>query len=280
MRRPQAEIDLEISGESFSPGDEVPFRASIASRKGFDVRNGKISLQCIETFWIVVSNGKSTSQKKRTETLVEVVHDFMSRGKIDRNMPHVVESSLTIPAQAPVSVHGKTARISWQLKLSMDVPGRRDLHEELPFLVRGPLTERARQRDEYSAPITIDEEFDDCDVRLELSRQELKAGESIDGRLRLEARKDVEFAELRVELERKEEAGVRKSKTTADQLVLEQDIDLRAMRSQEWRFSLTVPEGIWPSTHVSKTRIEWRLKAILARTRRRDFSVEHELRVR
>lgn len=132
---------------------------------------------------------------------------------------------------------------------------------------------------EDAAPVTVDEEFDDCRLRLEISQGEVRAGESVSGRLRIDALKDCGFSEVRVELERREKAGTRKRNETVDSAVLQQDLELRANRTQEWGFRLTVPPGVWPSTEIRDTLVEWKVKGILARSMRRDFSAEYALQV-
>ena len=279
MRRPRADIDLQVTGENFSPGDEVGFRATITAAKGLNVRQARLSLQCIETYWVIVSTGKSTSEQKRTRTLAEVPYTFIRNSRIRRGLPHIEEGSLKLPEDAPLSAEGKVANIRWQLKLSIDVPGRRDLHSEQVFVVRSPFATNDDHRDEGASRVTVDERFGDCKLRLEVSQDRVNAGDSVPGRLRIDALQDCRFPEVRVELERREEAGSRKRSVTADQVVLEQDLELKANRSQEWGFQLTVPPGTWPSTEIRSTVVRWKVKGILARSMRRDFSAEYALQV-
>lgn len=277
MTRPQADISLHIEGESFAPGDEVKYRASVGTRKGFEVRKGWITLECIETYWVIVRTNNSTSEDERTRRVMGITHQVMRNRKVRRGLPQIREGSFKLPENAPLSVNGEAANIQWRAKLSLDVPGRRDLHEEQPLIVRG---QDVDTRDEYDPPVTGDERFDDFKLRLEVSNTEVTAGDLITGRLRIDPLEDCGFSEVRVEIERQETAGERERNETEDRVVLASDVQLRANRSQEWGFSLTVPDGLWPSTAVSETLVKWRLKAILARSLRRDHAVQVPLRVR
>lgn len=279
LRRPQADISLHIEGDSFSPGDTVSFRATIGSRKGFDVRSARLSLLCVETYWQMTSDGKTSRQQKRTRTIAEVSHDFMSEGRFERGIPHVENAAIALPADAPPTVTGKHANLSWKLRLSVDVPGARDLQSDETFTVvpanSGPLVSLGGGR----SPVVIEETFGDCRLRLELPADEFQAGRSFTGRLRLDAIKDCGVPEIRIELVRQEKAGVRKHEAVGDHMVLETDAHYAANRTRQWGFNLTVPDGRWPSADISDTTVSWKVKGILARSRRRDFSVEKEITV-
>ena len=97
------------------------------------------------------------------------------------------------------------------------------------------------------------------------------------GRLRLDAVGNCDFSDVRVELVLDEKAGDKKSRVAADSIVMEQDVSLSPNRSQEWRFTLTLPAEPSRSTRISKTSLEWSVKGVFARKRRRDLSVEKEI---
>jgi hypothetical protein len=277
LRRPKASISLDVEGEEFHPGDFVRCRAVITSQKGFDVRKCRLVLACVETYWQTTSDGKTTSQVKRTGTITEVEHRFVRIDRIRPGISHIEEAVITLPPDAPSTVIGRHARLDWMLKLSLDVKGARDLKAERSFTVNS-VQDPSVSPGNRSMVETM-QSFDDCDLGLEIARTEYRAGDSVQGRLRLESKGDCDFPEVRVEIVRQEKAGVRGSSTVADQAVLETNATYSSGRTRQWGFSLVVPDGRWPSTEVSRTLVSWRVKAVLARSRRRDFSVEREITV-
>ena len=277
LRRPHAQIDLHIEGDQFAAGDLVRFRATIGSRQGFPVRSGKFALECVETYWQIVRNGKRTSERERRKTIAEVFRELLVDGRIQRSIPYIEDSTLTLPDDAPSTVVGKHANISWRLKLSLDVPEARDVQYEQPFTVipKSPLC----LSNGSPSMVVAQEDFSDCELKLELPALKYQAGDSLSGKLRLDAITECNMPEIRIEIVRQEEAGVRGSSTVADQVVLEKDARYGAGRGGQWGFNLRVPEGRWPTTDISNTQVSWRVRAILSRSLRRDYAVEQEITV-
>lgn len=90
---------------------------------------------------------------------------------------------------------------------------------------------------------------------------------------------DCEFGEVRVELTRREKAGVKKGYTVAHQVILASEAKYRASSGKEWRFLLGIPNGAFPTTRVSDTTLTWDVKGILARSLRSDYSAKLEIEV-
>lgn len=276
MRRPQADLDLQLERDQFAPGDKVTVRVNIASDKGFRVKAGIIALTCVETFWRSEYNAatKTSSLNKHTQKLVEIPLQFMNDGQVRRGIAHREELSLSLPDDVPVTLIGKNANVSWQVKLALDVPGARDLHQERPITVLPSPPRPQDPNNDFPSTTVTEQSYSEFRMRLELPAGDFRVGESVAGTLRLDADQDRDISELRVELLRHEEAGDKKSKDVADETVLETDNSLLANRSREWRFRLTIPPGLWPSSQTSKTSIAWSVKAVVDRSRRRDYSVE------
>ena len=82
-----------------------------------------------------------------------------------------------------------------------------------------------------------------------------------------------------MELECSEGAGTNGSETVEERVLLQEGASLSANEVQEWRFRLPVPEVLKPSLAISQTSVVWRVKGILARSRRADFQVEQVVQV-
>lgn len=278
MRRPPANLELWVDGDKFAPGDDVNIRITIASDKGLQVREGLITLECVETFWRSEYNAatKTSTLNKHTQKLVEIPLQFISDVQIHSGVAHREAITLQLPEDVPTTLVGKNANISWQVKVALDVPGARDLREERPITVLPPPSPSKPETPPtgLSSPVVAEQVYGECRLRLELPVDNLSVVDSLTGRLRLDALQDCDFSEIRVALVRQEEAGDKKSNHVEGEVVLERDATLRANLSREWRFTLVVPQGLWPSAQVSKTSLTWSVKGIFARSRRTDFAVE------
>lgn len=275
MRRPQADVELHAYGETFTPGSDIEFRARILSRNGFEVRRARISIACVETYWVVTSDGKTTHHQKRTRRISEVSHAFMEGGVIRPGLAHREESTLRLPDDSPPSVEGKRANLSWRLRLAIDVPGARDITAETPLTVVLPRAGSTRDRPSHA----VDERFEECDLHLEVPGGRVDPGSPVEGRLRLSTRARCDFPEIRIELTRREKAGVKKGFTVVDSATIATDAVYEAEQRREWSYLLRVPEGMFPTTSVSDTSVSWEVKAVFSRSRRTDFRVGAEIEV-
>ena len=224
MRRPQADLELSVEGNHFVPGDDVNVRVNIASDKGFRVKAGIIALTCVETFWRTEYNAatKTSSLNKHTQRLEEIPLQFVSDRQVRRGIAHREELSLSLPEDAPVTLIGKNANVSWQVKLSLDVPGARDLHQERSITVLPSPPRLQDPNSDISSTTVTEQSFGELRMRLELPAGEVQIGDSIAGTLRLDAEQDCEIPELRVELVRHEESGDKKSRMLQTKRFLKQ----------------------------------------------------------
>ncbi len=282
MRRPDADLSLAIDGDSSLPGDDVMVRVNLSSNKGLKVRVGTATLECVETFWKNEYDAatRTTKLREKSQKLVELTSPVMGEVSVRSGIPLSEEVKFTLSADAHRTVIGGTVNIEWQVKVSLDVPGARDLHEEEGVLV---VLERPDARDldereqDYASPVVIDDSFDECRLRIELPSSDYRPGDTVEGRLRLDALEECSFPEVRVELIREEKAGDKESGDIVDTTTLESDLNVRAALSREWRFSLAIPDELMPTTSHSKSVLRWKLRGTLARSRRRDYAVEAEI---
>lgn len=282
MRRPDADLTLDIEGDSFAPGETVMGRITLSSKKGLKVRTGTVRLECIEKFWKTEYDPatKTTRPKEKSQKLAEFSVQIMNEVEVRSSIPLVEDVKFTLPDDAHRSVLGKTANISWQIEVSLDVPGARDLHSEKELTVVPQRQEQGTVARRDETPVSVDESFDECRLRIEAPSGEYRPGDVVSGRLRLDALEECSFPEVRVELVREEKAGDKLTGDVADSTVLETNASFRANLSREWRFSLSLPDELLPTTSHSKSTLAWKLRGTLARSRRRDHAVEAEITVR
>ena len=74
-------------------------------------------------------------------------------------------------------------------------------------------------------------------------------------------------------------AGTKRSETVEGRVVLREEASLRANGVQEWPFQILVPDVLLPSSSTDKTSVMWRVKGILVRSRRTDFTIEQVIQM-
>ncbi len=279
LKKPKADIEVIVDPVTASPGSDLDVSVSISTGKGFEVREAVARLRCIETYWKMEydAGSKSTRKKKKRRNLVDAPTEFISNGKVDDGVGHRQTLKLKLPEDAPPTVEGKSANIAWTARVSIDVPGARDLHSDEPFTVLPLQSPEATSDDPESIVATSSN--DELGISLQIPDRLWKPGDAIDGELQVSVSKDCTFPEVRIELEVKEKAGAQNSTVTADKLVLDTDASFRRGLGREWRFSLSLPESHRPTLDLSDTEINWRVKAVFARSMRRDYVVEQAITV-
>lgn len=294
LRRPPAKLDLYLGDETFAPGDTVRARVSISTRKDFHVRLGVARLDCVERYWRRESHYDASTKSTRTRLvekrryLLERRSEFLGDGRVRNGLTHTEEIEFEIPPDAPRTVLGKVVGIRWQLSVSLDVQGARDLKEDRDVVVlapdapdsaEAPDSDDGHSVQERDGSVAAEEDFGGGRLGLELESGAAEIEGAVRGRIRVDPTDDSDFSDVRVELVRREVAGAKSDDGVEDQVVLRDDVKLSTGRSREWGFTLTVPPGLRPTTRMSDTELTWVVKAILARSRRRDHSVEREIRV-
>ncbi|MCI0439641.1 MAG: hypothetical protein L0177_10990 [Chloroflexi bacterium] len=284
MRRPQATLEMEASEGPFRPGDEVAARVTLTSREGFQAREGRVTLTCVETYWRRETSYNSSTRsttthtRKHTEKLMELSAPFMSESRVNPGVRYREDVAIAIPEHAPPSLEGRLANVAWELRASLDVPGARDVHFEQGVWVASSRAS-SQAADAQTPPSLTDAAFEECALSLELPSREWQAGETINGALRANAARDVSFSEIRIELVCEEKAGDRNNTEAEDRVMLQQNASFMPRQSREWPFALTIPQGFRPSAFVSRTSVKWSVRGVLSRRMRTDFTVEKEIQV-
>jgi sporulation-control protein spo0M len=280
LKKPRVDVTLDTNGGRFYPSDAVNLGIRVAPQESCALRSASVELKCVEVYWIVVSDGKTTRQQKAKRTLTKLAEEFLGSTELTSGMSVTKSVSLSLPADIPPTITGKTVNISWHLDVKLDVKKKRDLHERglltvLPVPTGIPVTEGTRnipQRKVTAASgdgslvITLDPEYG-------------TPGKTLRCKLEATLEKDVSCTQIRAELEVKESAGTRSSKTVADMVMLEENSTLADGTSRQWTFELTFPDSAPSSVAVSSSKVEWQVKGIIAKSTKKDFSVSYPIRV-
>jgi hypothetical protein len=289
LRRPKAGLDLQLVDGPIYSGGTVAVLLSLSPQESFQVRKGQVDLTCIETYWESVTvriherrgTRTETRTEMRTRQLVHLSKLFLDHTSLSTGVPYRYEISITLPNDAPPSVRGSTASICWYLEAFWDVVRALDIHQERDVVIlTRPLVEVTGGTRESSSLTTAASMYEECTLSLSLPSAQVRTGEILEGTLCAQARQTLDISEVRVELECSERAGVKTTTTVESREVLQEGASLVANEVREWPFQLRVPEVLLPSiTSIHETSVVWRVRGILSRRMRTDFSVEEVVQV-
>jgi hypothetical protein len=269
FRRPKADISLEVGEGPFWPGDRVDVRVSLSTRESLHVREARIELACIETYYVAASQGPPF---KNTQVLFLESTPLLSETRVIEGFPQGGSFSFSIPREAPPTVRGDVAEISWLVRAAVNVAEARDVHQSRDIIVLSPVPER-------SPPQTAEETYAQCTLSLSLSSTTVGEGETLQGVFRVEVRQNLGVQGIRVDLECQEKARDKVVWTVKDPVLLKGQEELTAGQILEWPLRLHVPKHRLPSTETHDTLVVWRVKGILDRRGRLDLDVEQKIDV-
>ena len=284
LKKPKADIALDISNGPFYLGSTINVGIFISSQDTFPVRSGSADLTCIETYWkmVTTSTGKSTttSNRKFTQKLLQVKEPFLGSNEFRSGMPLSESVNFTLPADLPPTVCGKIVNISWRLRVSLNVAKMRDIHEKreitvLPVATGIPLLEGSNHN--VSNKVTASSA--EGELTLSLDSEHGAAGETLHGSLEAMMKEDMSVQGIRVELEVKESAGSKSSKTTADLVMLEEQTSLASGSFRKWPFELKLPDAPLPNISTNKSSVVWLVKGIMDKRGKRDLSVTNPIQI-
>ncbi len=280
FRRPKADLSIELGRDVGIPGEEVLATVTLTASKDLEVRDATVYFECRERYWKneYDTATKSVRPKEKSRNLFESSQRLMTDAKVRSGIPVIEQVSFRLPDDAHRTVEGKVVRIDWRIRVGMDIPGARDLKAEQALVVEAARS-RADTTAEEPAPLFTDQQFDECRLRMETEKSVFAPGEPVAGSVLLDAQQDCSFDEIRVELIRSEEAGDQSADDRSQVVSLQKDPGVRAGLSQEWRFEVDLPETAVPSMAASDSTVVWKLKGVLARSKRRDYSVETQFTV-
>ncbi len=282
MRRPKVAFDMQLDKGPFYPGDKLNVVLTLDPRQKAEVRGGMVEITCIQTYWELVRRyvysrygGYYRTNLYRFNTILfNDSKPFIEATELRADMPVRKRVTFALPPEAPPTVIGGAVNIQWILKASVDVAKRRDLHQKADLVVstpQPPISSDPMDRAEAT--------FDHGTMSLTMPSAPVRAGDTIQGTLRLQIRDRLSPRQVRVELVRGELAGHRSWSGLIDQQVLEDGPALEAGQVREWRYRLQVPSGPWPTIEMDRSRVEWRVRGVLDLRGKSDPTVEAAVRV-
>ena len=256
FRPPKAQLNLQVSGAPLYPGGTVKVRVTGSCLEAVIAGTGRIELVCTESHWYTV---KSTGARwigsypghgeenyrgppytamgrpgfyKATRDLVTLSEVLAADRMIPHDGPTCKEVTFTLPSDAPPSVQGQTARISWQLRASLFIEGAGEVRRNRQLVVLSPPHEQTAPPGGAPQPASETQTNpDSCDLFLSADTFQVRAGQPLSGILHARCQYNLHASEIRTELECLENAGAKGSRILADRMVLGREIHIRALET-------------------------------------------------
>ena len=282
-------MDIEVDDRPVCPGGILDVRVSLFPQESFYVREGRIELVCTEgyyTFSRIIPPGDRFVRTHNSDApnvarqLAQQSELFLNATEVYSGVPYRNDVKFLIPADALLTVNGRTAKIDWQLIASLDIIHARDIRQSKEVIVVSPPLDLAARNSAMPSSLKdARSTFEQCTVSLHLSSLHVRMGDTLEGILRVHMQQPLNLWGIRVDLECSQRAGERVTNTVEDQVVLQEAIGLSANEVQEWPFQLQVPAGLLPSTDFDETLVVWRVRGVLDRNIQTDFRVEQVILV-
>ncbi len=314
LERPEPSILARVIGGPFLPGDQVDVELIWSGGPGGIGWEGDgpkevfLDLVCRETFWYTV---KSTGAafignypghgeenhtglpytaagrpgRYKTSRDLECLSNYVTpiNQSLDGANPQGI-ARFQLPASAPPSINGDTARVEWELRVRPASTLSRESTTVGKITVLSSLVDSIADQtsphdsgDRSAAP----REFNvaQCNVSLSLPEGPVRAGQTLNGVLKAKAQSDIHITKVQAELECLEQAGAKQSAAVYSKAELQGRSLLHAGKKYQWPFQLQIPDRLLPSAVLDETSVVWRVKGILGRTFRTRLETATQVQV-
>lgn len=278
-----AMIEISLDRKEFQPGDAVHVWITVQSEKGVKVGSGKIALFCSEKDLVQRTTGSGKNRHTSTtwvDHISEVAsEDFLGEIEIGPNFYQTYNFNWQLPMDLLPSLEGTIIKINWMVKASLERKMAVDVHSESSILVSIPMPgEITAQADGFAREVARCH-LDDVDLSILLPRTNWAAGESIQGRLVIQALKDFKLTDIRLELVQTEDVpdydgNEFESKVKID---LAGSTNMTAGQTLSLPFQIGVPSYALPTISSPHGKVRWELDGILARRLAKDYHIVQPL---
>ncbi len=277
----QAQISLEIDRphDYYLPGDHLEAKVTVEGEKDLDIQEGRAELLCEETYIYryIDSDGDSRSHKVK-DNLVELQQSFLGQTKVAGGSLQTFDLAFDIPSWGPPTYGGKITNVRWLVKTVLDLKLRRDIRQEIEFMVAAPFTGQTGGTGRYG----VSDSPQDCELGFWLPGKEFREGDEVEAQALIQIRERFGVRAVRVELQRIEHVPRRNGNTNK---VVEQKIELLGAKEfasgtdLELPFTFRIPAAGRPTLHTKNSSVRWVLALIMDRKLRKDFRVEEDIHV-
>ena len=257
-----AEIEIETTGGSIRPGGTIDVQVTIRPKKGLKIKTGLVELACTEQWWQKESRSDTGQGRLETHSPLSqpLVQSFITDTEMTSTEPVVRYARFQIPNEAPPTVHGSIAQVSWEVTGRLELESGKTVTKSREITV---LTPPVVNPGRSAADLTEEAVFSGCILAMVLVNDVVGAGGFLEGELRARMNITDQAKNIRVELHSSETAGDRQDESVRERVSLESDVQLTVERPYVWAFSIPVPKRILPTVQNGHTKVSWRLKAVV-----------------
>jgi hypothetical protein len=252
---------------------------TIRSKKGFKIKTGQLELTCTEQSWQKESPRDSGQGRLDTHSALAqpLVQSFIADTELTDSEPVVRYARFQIPKEAPPTVHGSIAQVSWEITGRLELESGNPITKSQEITVlSAPVVNTGRS----AADLTEEATFDGCILAMVLVNDVVGAGGYLEGELRARMNITDQAKEIRMELHSTETSGDRTDESVRGRISLESDVQLTVERPYVWAFSLAVPERTLPTVQNGRTTVSWRLKAVVDTDQKQEaYHLEREVQI-
>ncbi len=288
LSRSVATVELSLDRQAYQPGDAIHARVSVHSEKEVKVRQGRISLLYNEKYQVrsrTTTGGRqprqSYSYSWRTDAREVITEDFLAETVIGPNFSQVYEFNWTMPAGVIPGLKANIFEVTWLVKAMLEREMAVDINTESNILVSVPMpAEVTAQADGLLHEFT-NNQLEKVALSLILPRTAWQAGETIAGKLLMQARDDIKLTDIRMELVRSEKVPENAGNETEERLSwrLAESTSLAAGQTLSLPFQIEIPTDAAPSVTLHHGDIWWKIDGILARRLAQDYHIEQPLEI-
>lgn len=274
--------------KTYFPGDQIQARLNLKLEKELKIKQGLIALLC-EIKSQIRSRRRSrhgTVEYKHWKTDTQVVGNlvFLEECVIPAGSNQSFEFKGLIPKDAHPTLDGEIIKVNWRVKATLNRKMAIDVNSETGIIVTSRLPaeinpQAVSQFDFKEYRHSSDP--DHVDISFLLPRTDWALGETIDGHLVVQARKEFKLTDIRIELICTENVFADSGNICQgiERVILAEATKFDPGQTLTLPFKITVPKEGLPSINTSQCEITWSLKGILARRLAIDYYTNQALQV-
>jgi len=201
----------------------------------------------------------------------------MADTELTNSEPVVRYVRFQIPKEAPPTIHGSIAQVSWEVtgRLELESGTQVTKSQEITVLTP-PVVNPGRS----AADLTEEATFTGCILAMVLVNDVVGAGGYLEGELRARMNVTDQAKDIRMELHSAETSGDRQDGSVRGLVSLESDVQLTVERPYVWAFSLPVPERTLPTVQNGRNTVSWRLRAVVDTNEKNEaYHLEREVQI-
>jgi hypothetical protein len=284
----KVQLNLALDRQVYAPGDTVHARITLQTDKEMNIQGGRFTITCQQRYQYKRKHRDSDGHSSvdttwGTRDAEAFRFDFLQEMALPPGAL-TFDTSFTLEDGSLPTSKGEIVSATWFAKATLDRKLAADANSEVEFtvLTANPPDMATATAGQYGAS----NEPGEAQMSFTLRTKEVTGGGVLAGSLRVLPQKEFGVGEVRLEMARVEYvadvtgSGYDHTKETkVAETKLAGKTQLQPGQYLDLPFTLALPQAMAPSFEFEVGSLKYTLKGILARTLRKDTSVEEEIRV-